>query len=187
MLLGKIKSHVASSKLLFQHNFDKASDEGPFSAHGKAIFAAVLLLLSAIVLVMAPGRSDYRVAQSLLKSGLTTIGTVERVNVESRRSGKAGWEYITAVDYRFVGPDKQIHRGSSSYTGPKPQSVVAGDSIEVLHDPHRPNISGWRTALQGTEATVHIGVVLFSLVSLCCLFWLHRYARWRRYRRSPAT
>ena len=187
MVFSKVQARIGSSKLLFQQNFDKASDERPGWTHYKAIIATVLLLLSAGVLAIAPGRSDFRAAQSLLKGGLTTTGTVERFDVQSQPSGKAGKQYITTVDYRFAGPDGQVYRGSSRYTGSKPQPVTTGASIEIMHDPQRPGISGWRTALQGTEADIHSGVTLFALVSFCCLFWLYRYARWRRHRRSLAT
>jgi len=186
MVLSKIKSRVASSKLLFQQNFDKARDESAFSAHYKAVLAAVLFLGCAII-VAGPVRSDYWIAQSLLNRGLTTIGTIESVDVTSQPRGRGSKEYITTVDYRFVGPDGQIYRGTSSYKGDKPQHVAMGGRIEIVHDPHRPDISGWRTALQGTEAAVYS--VFFTAILLLpwCVLWLYRYARWRQHRRSLPT
>jgi hypothetical protein len=184
MVLSKIKSRVASSKLLSQQNFDRASDESAFSAHYKAIIAALLFLWCAII-VAGPVRSDYWVAQSLLNRGLTTIGTIESVDVKNQPS--RGSKYITTVDYRFVGPDGQVYRGSSSYQGGKPQRVATGESIEIVHDPHRPSISGWRTALQGTEAGVYSVFFAAILVLPWCVLWLYRYARWRQHRRSPPT
>jgi hypothetical protein len=183
MVLSKIKRRVASSKLLSQQNFDRASDESAFSAHYKAFIAALLFLLCAII-VAVPVRSDYWVAQSLLNRGLTTIGTTESVDVKSW-PGK-GSRYITTVDYRFVGPDGQVYRGSSSYQGAK-KRVATGDSIEIVHDPHRPSISGWRTALEGTEAGVYSVFFAAILFLPWCVLWLYRYARWRQHRRSLPT
>ncbi len=184
-VLGKIKNRVACSKLLDQQNFDRASDESPFSAHYKAIIAALFFLWCAII-VIGPVRSDYWVAQSLLNRGLTTIGTIESVDVKSQPS-RTGKRYITTVDYRFVVPDGQVYRGSSSYTSERPQRVATGGSIEIVHDPRRPNISGWRTALQGTEAAVYSVFFIAILVLLWCVLWLYRYARWRQHRRSLPT
>ena len=185
MVLSKIKSRVAASKLLFQENFDRASDKSAFGAHYKAVIAALIFLWCAIIMAI-PVRSDYWVADSLLNRGLTTIGTIESVNVRSqpRRGGK---EYITTVDYRFVGPDGQIYRGSSSYTGDRPQHVATGGSIEIVHDPHSPSISGWRTALHGTEAAVYSIFFTAILALPWCVLWLYRYARWRQHRRSLPT
>jgi hypothetical protein len=45
-LVSKIKSRVASSKLLSQQNFDRASDESAFAAHYKAIIAALLFFFA---------------------------------------------------------------------------------------------------------------------------------------------
>ena len=185
MILSKIKSRIASSKLLFQQNFDRASDESAFSAHYKAIIAALLFLFCAII-VVSPVRSDYWMAQSLLNRGLTTIGTIESVDVKSQPRGRGSNEYITTVDYRFVGPDGQVYRGSSSYKGDKPQRVAAGGGIEIVHDPHRPSISGWRTALQGTKAAVYSAFFTAILFLPWCVLWLYRYARWQ-YRRSLPT
>ena len=83
MVLSKIKRRVASSKLLFQQNFDRASDASAFSAHYKATIFA-LLFLGCAILVVGPVRSDYWVAQSLLKHGLTTNGTIESADVTTR-------------------------------------------------------------------------------------------------------
>lgn len=125
MVLSKIKRRVASSKLLFQQNFDRASDASAFSAHYKATIFA-LLFLGCAILVVGPVRSDYWVAQSLLKHGLTTNGTIESADVTTR-PGK-GSRHVTTVDYRFVGPDGQVYRGSSTYQGDKPQRAAKGDS-----------------------------------------------------------
>ena len=129
MVLSKIKSRVASSKLLFQQNFDRASDESAFSAHYKAIIAALLFLGCAII-VAVPVRSDYWVAQSLLNRGLTTNGTIESADVTTR-PGK-GSRHVTTVDYRFVGPDGQVYRGNSTYQGDEPKRVATGHSIEIV-------------------------------------------------------
>src|SRR5262245_52056476 len=190
MVLSKIKGRVASSKLLFQQNFDRASDDRPFEAHCKAIIAALGFLLFAVIVVgilpvVGLVRSDYWAAQSLLNRGLTTVGTIESFDDKPRRVGRSS--YIMTVDYRFVGPDGQVYRGSLTYQGAKPPRVAIGDSIEILHDPHRPTISGWRTALQGTI----IGVDSFVFVALLflpwCVLWLYRYVRWRQHRRSLPT
>ena len=184
LVLSKIKSRVASSKLLFQQNFDRASDESAFSAHYKAIIAALLLLWCAII-VAVPVRSDYWVAQSLLNRGSTTIGTIESVDV--KRGLSRGSRHITTVDYRFVSPDGQVYRGRSSYQGSKPQQVATGDSIEIVHDPRRPSINGWRTALEGLKAGVYSVFFVAILFLPWCVLWLYRYARWRLHRRSLPT
>ena len=185
LVLSKIKSRVASSKLLFQQNFDRASDESAFSAHYKAIIAALLLLWCAII-VAVPVRSDYWVAQSLLNRGSTAIGTIESVGVKRRPGGK-GDRYIQTVDYRFVGPDGQVYHGSSTYQSSEPKRVATGDSIEIVHDPHRPSISGWRTALEGLEAGVYSVFFVAILFLPWCVLRLYRYARWRLLRRSLPT
>jgi hypothetical protein len=184
MVLSKIKRRVASSKLLFQQNFDRASDASAFSAHYKATIFA-LLFLGCAILVVGPVRSDYWVAQSLLKHGLTTNGTIESADVTTR-PGK-GSRHVTTVDYRFVGPDGQVYRGSSTYQGDKPQRAAKGDSIEILHDPQRPSISGWRTALEGLKAGVYSVFFVAILFLPWCVLWLYRYARWRQHRRSLST
>jgi hypothetical protein len=186
MVLSKIKRRVSSSKVLFQQNFDAASDESVFVAHYKAVIAAALFLWCAIIMA-GPVRSDYCVAESLLNRGLTTTGAIEKVDVKSQPRGRGSKEYITTVDYRFVSPDGQVYRGSSNYKGDEPQRVATGDSIEIVHDPHAPSISGWRTALQGTKAEVYGVFFAAILVVPCCILWLYRYARWKQYRRSLPT
>jgi hypothetical protein len=183
MVVSKIKTRVASSKLLFQKNFDKASNQSPLAAHYKAVVAALFVLLLSTLLLVGPP-ADYWAARSLLSHGLSSKGVVENVSVKTQPRGRGGKEYITTIDYRFVGDDGQIYHGNSSIKADRPQPVVTGDSIEVVHDGYRPSNSAWRTALHGTEAEVY-GVMFASFLVLSwCMLSLYRYARWTQRRRS---
>lgn len=184
MVIRKIKTLAGSSKLLFQQNFDKASNASPFFAHYKAVVALVVLLLCSTIVVASLNHPDYLVPRSLLDHGVFTVGLVENVYVKTEPRGRGGKDYITTIDYRFTGPDGKIYRGTSSYKGDRPKPIAAGGSIEVVHDRYSPSTSAWRTALHGMEAGVYGSLFAAGLFIPWCILSLYRYARWSQRRRS---
>ena len=184
MVTGKIKSLVGSSKLLFQKNFNKASDASPFFAHYKAAVTLVFFLLCSAIVPLALNHPDHRVPRYLQDHGVLTVGLAENIHVKTEPRGRGTRNYITTVDYRFAGPDGKIHHGASSFKGDKPQPVAAGDSIKVVYDRDSPSTNFWQTALIGMEAGVFGSVFAAGLVVPWCILSLYRYVRWRQYRRS---
>jgi hypothetical protein len=184
MVIGKIKSLAGSSKLLFQENFDKASNASPFFAHYRAIGTLVFLLLCSAIVPLALNHPDHRVPRYLQDHGVVTVGLAENVHVKTEPRGRGTRNYITTVDYRFTGPDGKIYHGASSFKGGKPQPVAAGDSIKVVYDRDSPSTNFWQAALIGMEAGVFGSVFAAGLVIPWCIFSLYRYVRWRQHRRS---
>ena len=184
MIIGKIKTLARSSKMLFQENFDKASDASPFFAHYKAAVALVFLLLCSAIVPLALNHPDHRVPRYLQDHGVITVGLAEHVHVKTEPRGRGTRNYITTVDYRFAGPDGKIYHGASSFKDGKRQPVTAGDSIKVVYDRDSPSTNFWQTALIGMEAGVFGSVLAASFVIPWCLLSLYRYARWSQRRRS---
>lgn len=187
MVIGKIKSLAGSSKLLFQQNFDNASNASPFFSHYKAAVALVFLLFGSAIVPLALSHPDHRIPRYLQDHGVLTVGLAENVHVKTEPRGRGTSNHITIVDYRFTGPDGKIYHGTSSYKGDKPWPVAAGDSIEIVYDRDSPSTNFWQTALTGMEAGVFGIVFAAGLVILWCILSLYRYVRWRQFRESSRT
>ena len=182
MIIDKIKSLAGSSKLLFQQNFDKASNASPSFAHYKAAVALVFLLIGSAIVPFALNHPDHRLPRYLQDHGVLTVGLAENVNFKTEPRGRGTINHITTVDYRFAGPDGRIYNGASSYKGNKPQPIAAGDGIKVVYDRDSPSTNVWQTALIGMEAGVFGSVFAVGLIIPWCILSLYRYARWRQYR-----
>jgi hypothetical protein len=184
MVFGKIKTEIASSKLLFQQNFDNESNKSSFWAHCKAIAISLVLLILCSGVVRSLTDADYWAARSLLNDGLLTNGFVENVYVKTEPHWCGINYYVTTIDYRFLGPDGHIYRGTSTIRTQQLQRITAGYGIDVMRDRYRPSTNGWRTALVGKEAEVFGGIFASMLLLPWCSFSLYRYARWSHRRRE---
>lgn len=186
-MLTKIISRIRSSKLFSQRNFEVASESSPGGAHFRgAVFAVMTATLTALPL-LAVTSPQYRNARSLLDDGVTMRGVVDRVDRRSEIGGKGGKVQVTTIDYQFRLAGGQVKRGHSTVREKKSTPVATGDTIEIMHDPHRPDHSGWTVALR-SEVAGAFGVVVASLLILpWCGLSVYRYVRWMcaRRRRSP--
>lgn len=190
-VLARITIRVPSSKMLFQRNFDEASDKSPVGAHLRAALMAIVFAALCAVFVVGFSRAEYWAARSLLEQGVAAAGTVDRVQVQIQDTVGPRKYRITTVEYRFVAANGQRHRGTSVTKTRTPPLVARGDTIEVRYDGARPDTNAWHTALKITIASVYGGVFAALMLLPCVAFMLYRYGQWlsgrRQIGRVPAS
>lgn len=186
-VFAKVSAYVHASQLLFQRNFNEASEKSPNAAHVQGVMLAVVVAALCCVFVVGLGSADYRAARSFLEHGSAANGIAERVNRQIPLTVGPRKYHVTTVEYRFLASDGRSYRGTSVTKARTPPAISAGDAVEVVYDQARPQNNAWRTALQMTISDVHAGI----FASLLLLPWLglmlYRYARWAAGRWTRVT
>ena len=188
--VASIGARLGASRLLWQSNFNAASDKSPGSAHFQgAMFLVVVAALVAGTLVSL-NRESYRAAQALLQRGAVAQGIVESASRVIEQTVGSRKYTTTTVAYRFVGPDQQTYRGVSVNRSREALAAAQGQAIDVRYDLRHPQDNAWQASLQRTVTEARAGVfaalLLLPFVGLMAL----RYLRWvggRRWRAALAA
>lgn len=169
-------AYLGSSIFFSQANHDATANRNPSSAHFNGAMLLVVFVAICVGVLVHLIRTDYLLARALLASGIPATGVVEAV---SRTIDNGFRQYhVTTIDYRYVASDGKTYRGSSVTKAKNWHPIVRGAPVEILHHRLRPNVHGWRAALQLKATDAEAGIFAASLILPWVLLLLYRYFRW---------